>query len=354
LPYLFFFVLLIVVEMVVRVALPYIPSISYFVPGRNHANEKAGSVLFEGDPLLGWRLQANQANVYWDYTLIERTNNRHLRGAYDIGSKTKNTIRILCLGDSVTFGYRVPVCFPENLKSYDPTALPYPILLERELQKKYPSKKIEVLIFAVPGYTSYQGYNWLKRDIDKYDPDLVTLCFGWNDTDDRPLSDRQALPNDPAKVFLRGILAKSQAAIHFSMAVMAFQKKNPESNMNSSVPRVSQESYVRNILAMVELAQAHGAKAIVLGQVYRDAIENSNQAKRISENRAALRKACADQRLAYLQFDRLIETNFPDNQSLFGELIHPNHIGHQLMAGQILTFMEDSKILEAMIARKTD
>jgi lysophospholipase L1-like esterase len=336
LPYAIFFVLLLIVELVVRVAMPHIPSISYFVPGNNHGNEKGGGVLFEGDALLGWRLQADRTNIYWDYTLIERTNKQHLRGSQDFGRKTKDTIRILCLGDSVTFGYRVPVCFPENVKAYNPQDLPYPGLLEKMLREKYPSRKIEVLTFAVPGYTTYQGYHWLKRDIQQYAPDLITICFGWNDTDYRPLSDEDALPNDRAQVFLRGLVARSQAAIHLSKAMADVRKKDQNAVVAGPVHRVSQAAYLSNILAMVELAKAHGSDAIVLGQVYRDAIENPTQARVISQNRDALRKVCAEKNIPYLQFDALIETHFPDNQALFGELIHPNHIGHQLMAGEIM------------------
>ncbi len=345
--YTVFILLLLAVELVVRAALPHIPSIEFFVPGNVNTSKESGEKLFEGDPLLGWRLRSDLKNVYWDFTMVEHTNRQHLRMPYDIDDKADDAIRILCLGDSVTFGYRVPVCFPDHLTNYNREALPYPRILERELQKRYPDKKIQVLTLAVPGYTSYQGLNWLKRDIHRYDPDLITICFGWNDTDYRSATDRQALPNDPAKVFIRGLVSKSQAAIYFSRAVVAMTGGgNANAAPGQPVHRVTPENYLLNIMHMVEAAKARGAEAIVFGQVYRDAVENPPQAKVISENRARLKQICDAQKIPYLQFDQLIETNFPANKNLFGELIHPNHIGHQIMADEILRYMHDIKILD--------
>jgi hypothetical protein len=33
------------------------------------------------------------------------------------------------------------------------------------------------------------------------------------------------------------------------------------------------------------------------------------------------------------------------NQGFFGELIHPNHIGHRLMTFELLKFMDQHKLL---------
>ena len=66
----------------------------------------------------------------------------------------------------------------------------YPILLEQRLRAMTPGRPIEVFSMAVPAYTSYQGLNWLRRDIGSLKPDIVTICFGWNDVSARPLTDR--------------------------------------------------------------------------------------------------------------------------------------------------------------------
>ncbi len=109
------------------------------------------------------------------------TNAQSFRGDYPITTKPRGTLRIICLGDSVTFGYRVPVVWPDKPTEYHPAWLPYPMLLEKQLRDANLGRRIEVITMAVPGYTSHQGLAWLRRDIDYLEPDLVIASFGWND-----------------------------------------------------------------------------------------------------------------------------------------------------------------------------
>ncbi|HET6891548.1 MAG TPA: hypothetical protein VFH31_10630, partial [Pyrinomonadaceae bacterium] len=141
--------MLLAVEVVTRLALPHISSLDLFI---NTPQQKAQvadpkqSGIFEGDPLLLWRLKPNLNQVYWDFTPVS-TNSQHLRikpphlsvnpqdlrSDHVVTSKAPGTLRIVCLGDSVTFGYRVPPVWPERPTDYDPTWLPYPMLLEKHL-----------------------------------------------------------------------------------------------------------------------------------------------------------------------------------------------------------------------------
>src|SRR5438093_278244 len=78
-------------------------------------------------------------------------------------AKPAGGFRIVCLGDSVTFGFRVPLVFPDKPTVYDPYAQPYPRLLEDRLRAANPGRWIEVIALAVPGYSSHQGRAWLQR-----------------------------------------------------------------------------------------------------------------------------------------------------------------------------------------------
>ena len=171
------------------------------------------SGIFEGDPLLLWRLKPNLDRAVWDFTVLS-TNAQSFRADYPIGAKPSGTFRIVCLGDSVTFGYRVPAVWPEKPNDYNPEWLPFPMLLEKELRKANPNRHIEVFPMAVPGYTSHQGLAWLRRDIAHLQPDMVIASFGWNDASASDVPDRETINTRWFPVASRWLIDHSQAFAH--------------------------------------------------------------------------------------------------------------------------------------------
>ncbi len=165
-PYLIFALALLLVEAGTRLLLPRVSMLDAVVDSpqqRSALSDSERVTIFEGDARLLWRLKPNLANVVWDFTPVS-TNSRGLRYAGEIGAKTPGTLRVVCLGDSVTFGYRVPVVWAKKPDDYDRSWLPYPALLEQALRAANPGRRIEVIPLAVPGYTSRQGLAWLRRD----------------------------------------------------------------------------------------------------------------------------------------------------------------------------------------------
>ena len=342
LPYLAFILLLLAVEAGTRLLLPHVSLLEALVESQKQRadfSDRARVTIFTGDPLLFWRLQPNLDHVIWDFTVIS-TNAQGLRHEGDIGSKPKGALRVVCLGDSVTFGYRVPVVFPQNPKGYAPDWLPYPMLLERRLRAANPGRQIEVVALAVPGYTSYQGLLWLRRDIAALEPDVVTACFGWNDIGLSVLPDSAVMPAGWARVTFRRLMSYSQALTH---AALWLRRKRAQAAAGptaprATTPRVPQDEYVRHMLEIARLAQAQGARVVLLAPVYRDAVTDPPEAARLGTHREALRAAAAADGVPFLELRELTEANYPATQKLFGELIHPNHEGHRLMAHELLKF----------------
>jgi len=91
--------------------------------------------------------------------------------------KKKNVFRVLCLGDSLTYGFR--------LKSFQS----YPAKLEKIL-----GRKGEVLNSGVCGFTIVQGSRFFDRDLWAYKPDLVFAGFGYNDNWEAFQQDTEATP----------------------------------------------------------------------------------------------------------------------------------------------------------------
>lgn len=322
-----------------------VDSLDLFVNTVQQKMQVAGAqaTIFEGDPLLLWRLKPNLDHVYWDFTSVS-TNAQGFRADYPIGAKPAGTFRIVCLGDSVTFGYRVPPVWPDKPKDYDPEWQPYPMLLERELRNANPNRHIEVFPMAVPGYTSHQGLAWLRRDINYLQPDLVIASFGWNDASLSDVPDREAIDTRWWPVAIRWLIDHSQAFAH---ATRWLRSRNDVSKavVRTPVPRVSQQEYVDNFNAIVRLAKDRGAAVIVIGAPYRDSVTNPGEAQLMTQYRAWLKSDMQQSQTPYLEILELTEAAGTVNEGFFGELIHPNHMGHRLMASELLELMSKQHLL---------
>jgi lysophospholipase L1-like esterase len=75
--------------------------------------------------------------------------------------------RLVCLGDSVTFGWNL---------SYEKT---FSFLLEKELRKQY--SEAMVINSGIGGQTIIDGLNRLENDLFYFEPQLVIINFGLND-----------------------------------------------------------------------------------------------------------------------------------------------------------------------------
>jgi lysophospholipase L1-like esterase len=343
-PFVLFFSVLGLVEIVVRSTCPHLSSLDVFVASpRQQAQfvDAAHVRIFEGDPLLFWRLTPDLHDVLWDATRVS-TNGQGLRYDHPVGRKAAGTFRIVCVGDSVTFGYRVPRVYLRRPRE-DPDWLPYPALLERWLRAANPARAIEVIPLATPGYSSHQGLAWLRRDIGWLQPDLVTVCFGWNDIDLRAASDAQTMSTGWARVTARRVVSHSQALLHASSWLRA--RRAASGVRPDTVRRVSPERFVANEMEMARLAREHGAGAVLIGAVYRDRVAHPPEGDLIGADRAALREAAREAGVPFLEVKELTEDGYPANARLFEEHIHPNHRGHRLLALALLGFLRDRGLL---------
>ncbi|MBA2527370.1 MAG: SGNH/GDSL hydrolase family protein [Pyrinomonadaceae bacterium] len=346
--YFSFIALLAGVEIGARLTLPHVSSLDLFVATSQQKAQVANaqqSGIFEGDPLLLWRLKPNLDDVVWDFTVVS-TNAQNLRANHAIKAKAPGAMRIVCLGDSVTFGYRVPPVWPERPSDYDPEWLPYPMLLEQQLCAANPAREVEVISMAVPGYTSHQGLAWLQRDIIGLQPDLLIASFGWNDVSFSEVPDRKAIRTTSYAVALRWLISHSQAFAHTTKWLRSRnQGQTPaQSAKQWPVPRVSEQEYLGNMNEIVRLARERGAGVIVIAAPYRDGVTNPSEAELMARYRKLLRAEMERKRIPFLEVTELTEAAYPSNQGWFGELIHPNHLGHRLMAAELLELLSAERL----------
>jgi lysophospholipase L1-like esterase len=351
--YVGFLLLLLIVEVGTRLTMSHVSSLDLFVvttQQKAQVSDAKHSGIFEGDPLLLWRLKPNLDHAVWDFTVLS-TNSDHLRSQNStdtLAPKQSGALRIVCLGDSVTFGFRVPVVWPDKPTEYDPEWLPFSMLLEKELRAANPRKQIDVVNMAVPGYTSHQGLAWLRRDIGRLKPDLLVVSFGWNDASLSELPDREAVNTGWPAFGTRWLVDHSQAlahATHWLRSWQQLERKNEPPLRARPQARVSQDDYLANLIAIEQLARQNGAAVIVMAAPYRDHSSEAPEADLMLQYRIALGTTMRQRKVPFLEIKELTEDAYPSNEGWFGERIHPNHMGHRLLASELLKLIASSRAL---------
>jgi lysophospholipase L1-like esterase len=243
-------------------------------------------------------------NPVWEIAL----NSRGFRDTEFPAPKHPQSFRILCLGDSWTFGANV---------GQDMT---YPSQLGELLRRNHPDKQFEVLNAGVLGYSSFQGLELLKMIIEGLNPDLVIIGFAMNDASIAGYRDKdfaaslhqpapwtQSLGKEAERLELYklaryligrwteqsnsvGDLLKSlQEADSGDWWTATGRKVMDQDGYDKMEPwtRVSPKDYRTNILEMVRLAKRNGAEVVLLnnalwrGGAYAMALDRISKAENI-------------------------------------------------------------------------
>lgn len=116
------------------------------------------------DPERAWALRPNTE----DFTVDKptRINSDGFRDREYPIAKPEGTTRVVCVGDSYTYGWGVDVSDS------------YPKQLERALSRRRPTECLNLGVF---GYNADQARLALERQGLKYTPDLVIYSFYWDD-----------------------------------------------------------------------------------------------------------------------------------------------------------------------------
>src|SRR6266576_4956622 len=217
------------------------------------------------------------------------------------------------------------------------------MLLEKELRAANPNKQIEVVTMAVPGYTSHQGLAWLQREMDSLKPDLLIISFGWNDASLSDVPDNEAIKTNWRAVTVRWLVDNSQTFAHATHWLRARQPSSAK--VVRPAPRVDEQDYLNNMMAMAQLGKDKKAAVIILAAPYRDKVTNPAEAALMQRYRAGLRSVSNQNGSPYLELPELTEAAYPLNQGWFGELIHPNDMGHKLITLELLKLLAQTHAL---------
>jgi len=340
--------------------------------------EKLDSILniLCQDQILIWRQRPNIRCIFQGVPVT--TNSLGLRNAEN--EKIKPEIyRIICLGDSSTFGWGVP------LQST------YPFLCQRNLSER----NIEVINSGEIGFSTYQGLLFLKNYLLKYKPDLIVVNFLLNDIDryrfykTRNLSDSELLSSNDHSLFnFSGIMVKIRTfTLLKRWASLLINKNNRLSaaalkkQYNLAKVRVNLSEFRNNLEEILRICRSNNVEVILvkppanlslpglsdyekkylnsgqnLSKMYYQLGCNSESGADFAAARDYFKKARDYQVIDCLldaeKYQRVIEdiavnngislldipkifANVPDRESLFNgryDSIHPSVLGHKLIA----------------------
>ncbi|MBN1593837.1 MAG: hypothetical protein JW941_11405 [Candidatus Coatesbacteria bacterium] len=154
------------------------------------AKAASKSTLTRSDT-LGWAPRPSPPDVMAsaapDLPFSNRISSLGFRGEEISQEKPEGMLRILCLGDSCTYGAMV-----SEMDAY-------PGVLERLLATQLKPRQVEVINGGVVGYSSLQALLSLEEKGFALSPDIVTICACYNDAGTIPgamvVDDRDYLPN---------------------------------------------------------------------------------------------------------------------------------------------------------------
>lgn len=167
--------------------------------------------LFQADPVLGWRL-SRHCRPFEDGSTIQ-VNEDGIVGE-DVPPKEPGELRVLCMGDSITFG-----------TSFE--GLTFPHYLEQALARWSPDRKWRVINAGIPGYTTWQGLALLDELAPRYNPDLLVVTFLIEEMGTHPY--RGSPPETPG-------LRVQRILYHSALYLLALQAIKGTSPIHDPVP----------------------------------------------------------------------------------------------------------------------
>jgi lysophospholipase L1-like esterase len=214
-----------------------------------------------------------RANPTWDIQI----NSDGYRGGEMSHARAASTVRIACIGDSWTFG--MPVGQNQT----------YPSRLAAWLHQEHPETKYDVQNFGVLGYSSFQGLRLLKARVLDFNPDVVVIGFGMNDSEVPGYRDKDVIAagQNPRMTTRLAELSKTVAndlegykLLKYEALVLRFKPKPIGEYLKAKSTsqgadtidydgmepwtRVSPHDFELNIREMIRLAAERGASAVLV------------------------------------------------------------------------------------------
>jgi lysophospholipase L1-like esterase len=261
-----------------------------------------------------------------------RFNSLGYRGPAFKIEKPSDKLRIVCMGDSGTMGWRV-----KDNETY--CALLPGLMMEKA------GFEVETINAGVFGYTSYQGLNQLRNRILALRPDIITICYNWNDHAGAiqmfgPAEKGIQKPDRhlPAKKRIGVLVALSHLRI-FQFLENAILKaesysertlEDENTQFDSKIRRVPPEHYKENLQTMIQVARSNKITPVLLTQAFNPMQGPERNTHRVIQKKynEIVIEVAKKEKALYVDTAPFLETDV----TLFTSNTHPSVRGHRKIA----------------------
>ncbi len=334
----------------------------------------ARSVPMPYDPYLIWHPVLNYRGPNLGVEVVH--NSQGLRSPEIPFDPPPKTSRILLTGDSTIYGHGVPE--NKTLRSR----------LEVELNRRLRGGTVQVINGGVPGYSSLQSLNQLRRITGRFHPDVVVVANLWSDCALDTFQDREviygtglAVPFHRAGQWIDELLSPHSALycgarrLVYRLRRLGCKGRPPLCGPDESAlgkgeaqvvaqpgtgrpprsrPRVPLEDYRKNLEAIEAYASGLGAKVVFLvlanGVELGEYDDSEDTMGDYPAYRKAMREVARATGAPLLDLTPLFQRAAREGVGpLFMDRVHPNATGHRLMADALADFLlEDPTIRPAI------
>lgn len=236
-------------------------------------------LMLDHDDERFWKLKPgifidDPSNVFWQGTV---SNSLGFRCPEFSLKRASGTLRIACFGDSSTFGIgsKMEHTWPSQLRT----------MVEGDY--RFSSwNDVEVINAGVPGYSSYQGLQHMRQEIDRLQPDLVMASYAnndfwhWDQATDEEHADKLLNSGLGKKLLYQSRLARGMAMVMQNASASksntagstaspnqhwaAAATMNYISPVDEWIRRVPLDSFRKNVNAMADLCQQRDVPLVLV------------------------------------------------------------------------------------------
>ena len=300
------------------------------------------TAIFMHDPDLGWRLRPGAAGE-WDGCQVI-VNPKGLRGPELPYQKPAGEFRILFLGDSIAFA--VGVTYEQGFAAG----------VQRLLAPRETVRRVTTLACAVPGYSPWQERILLEQEGLKYQPDLVVECFCLNDVTQpyklirfggSELGTEAALtasPLDWSGLYRAALQARAYVEIRRNRnnplrGLADLREKHLIEEPDSPLVQSAWRLATGELGKIAAVCRRNGVPVAVVCFPLREQVSAARDEDRPQQE---LRAFCSQQGIPCLDLlpgMRAWQEAHPTEGFPMRDSLHPNAIGHALVAEQIVEFL---------------
>jgi lysophospholipase L1-like esterase len=283
------------------------------------------------------------------------TNSVGFSGKEFTREKPDGSLRVVCMGNSSTFGWGVP---PDSC---------YARLLEVSLNEKL-GRPVQVINAGIPGYSSLQGFVQYERNILELDPDIITLSFMANDNLPSAKPDSEILRER------QGMIGFTQEILNYSCTYRAMKylivakklKSERGEDRKRSVRRVRPAVSRASLTQLIKIARKNDTEVFFVAILpdsrdwdpYRTVFQDLSReldvplldTQDLFDDFLANLENQQGTELSYIletekKYSERIRTRHPDIY-VRNDRVHPSSLGHLLTARALSAMISDRIVAE--------